>query len=179
VSRQSLWARQYQQPWRERSEDESLPLWLRVACVAFGWHEPNGHTPMKPGELAVKVGRVNRTTGEVKPVDKRNLQRAIKTAIDKAWISKASGSLCLVVPEHAVDTLLAGHDKPCPRHKARKQKVRHSVTYLRAVGTSLSDPPWCQSVTYRQAADLRKRDALSLDISQVTSGWDSTTRVVA
>jgi hypothetical protein len=179
MSRQSLWARQYQQPWRERSEDESLPLWLRVACVAFGWHEPNGHTPMKPGELAVKVGRVDTTTGEARPVDKHNLRRAINTAIDKGWISKASGSLCLVVPEHAVDTLLAGYDKPCPRHRDRKPKVSQSVTHLRVVGESLSDPPVSHSVTHRQTADLHKRDALSQSLLKVTSHRDSTTRVVA
>jgi hypothetical protein len=179
MSRQSLWARQYQQPWRERAEDESLPLWLRVACVAFGYHEPNGHTPMKPGELAVKVGRVNTSTGEVRPVEKRNLQRAINAAIDKGWISKASGSLCLVVPEHAVDTLLAGYDRACPRHQDRKPLVRHSVTHLRVVGTSLSDPPWCHSVTYRQAADLRKRNALSQSLLKVTLDANLATRVVA
>jgi hypothetical protein len=134
---------------------------------------------MKPGQLAVKVGHVNQKTGEVKAVEKRNLQRAIKTAIDKGWISPASGSLCLVVPEHAVDTLLVGYDKACPRHQTRKTKVRHSVTHLRAVGTSVSDPPWCHSVTYPQRRDLRKRDVLSLDLSQVTFDSNLTPRVAA
>jgi len=150
------WSRHFQNVWQERARDPRLPAWLRVAALAFGSHAANGHAPFKPGEIALILARVDGETGEIVPMHKANVQRAITKAVESGWLVSNSGSTCLVVPGHAVAGGLGRADAACPQSH-RSRRVSQNVTRLRSVGESSRDYPASQKVTYRQAADLRKQ----------------------
>lgn len=131
------WARHYQSAWEERAARRNLPNWLRVAALAYGGHAANGHALFKPGDLAIALGEPGR------PMDKHNVQRAIKTAVDNGWLSGLSGSTCLVVPAHAVTGGMGRPNQTCPVHRP---PVSQKVTHPQAAGESLSDPPVSHSM---------------------------------
>lgn len=85
------WSQHYQSIWRERADDATLPLWLRVASLAYGTHRGNGHANFGPGEIAAILG---------KPADR--VSRALAQAKRKGWLSRESSARCLVVPPHAI-----------------------------------------------------------------------------
>lgn len=156
MTRQNPWAKHYQAVWHERTADRRLPAWLRVAFLAYGAHKANGHAQFKPGDISLVLGSLNQTTGEIKPMDKHNVQRAISAAVESGWLSSGSSSLCLIVPAHAVQGGIGNATAECPIHKRKSRKVSQPVTHLTPEGESPSDPPVSQPVTHRQAADLRK-----------------------
>jgi len=123
------WARHFQAVWQERSGDPRLPAWLRVACLVYGSHTANGHATFKPGQIALVLAKVDQKTGEVRVPSKYAIRRAIASAVEYGWLAKESGSLCLVVPGHAINGGLGGKpDDECPRCD-RRIKVDHSVTH--------------------------------------------------
>ncbi|NYI78743.1 hypothetical protein [Nocardioides panzhihuensis] len=125
--REKPWARHYQHIWHERAADSRFPLWARVAWLAYGSHRANGHANYKAGEIALVFSRVNTATGEVRPEDKHNIQRAIKAAIASGWLSEGSSSLCLVVPAHAVAGGMGHPGEVCKIHERRaKRSIRQS-----------------------------------------------------
>jgi hypothetical protein len=133
VTLSNPWARHYQSVWHERTADRRIPLWLRVAFLAFGAHKANGHARFKPGEIGMIFGTVDTETGEIKPVDKANVQRAIRNATQAGWLAEGSSSLCLVVPAHAITGGLGFENEVCPLHErtaARRRKP--SGNHLRA-----------------------------------------------
>src|ERR687889_983678 len=126
MSRHNPWAKHYQSTWHERSGDPRLPAWLRVAALAYGAHAANGHAMFKPGQVGLVLGAVDHETGEVKPLHKGSVQRAIRTAVEYGWLAPGSGARCLVVPGHAIAGGLGGDaNAPCPQHR-REDKGRHS-----------------------------------------------------
>jgi len=118
------WARHYQSAWLERTADAYLPLWLRVASLAFGCHRANGHARFKPGEVAMVFGTVDPDTGAIQPQDKHNIQRAIRAAESRGWLAEGSSSLCLVVPAHAVEGGLGHPSEECPIHLAKTKNAK-------------------------------------------------------
>jgi hypothetical protein len=111
------WARHYQNVWGERAGDASYPMWLRVASAAYGSHRANGHAQYARGALALVLGHVDKTTGEIVPLDRSNLRRAIQTAVEFGWLARQSTARCLVVPAHAIDGGLGGSPhQECPQH---------------------------------------------------------------
>jgi hypothetical protein len=108
------WAKHYQHAWEERSGDPNLPDWLRVASLAYGKHSANGHALFGPGDLALVLGRVDPTTGEITAND--NVSRAIRTAVRHGWLARGSKARCLIVPAFAVDGGLGNAYAPCPVH---------------------------------------------------------------
>lgn len=145
MSRSLPWSRHYQNVWHERSGDSNLPYWLRVACLAYGSHNANGHAMFKPGQIGLVLGHID-ADGVPHPLDKQNVQRAINKAIEFGWITDQSGSRCLVVPGHAVAGGLGNPSDRCPQAH-RRRKGSHSVTYPEAKGTSSSDYPVRHLVT--------------------------------
>jgi hypothetical protein len=117
------WAKHYQSAWHERTADDRLPLWLRVAFLAFGSHRANGHARFKAGEVGEIFGTVDPETGEIRPLDKHNIQRAIRSAVARGWLADGSSSLCLVVPAHAIAGGPGYESEKCPLH-TRKTKRR-------------------------------------------------------
>lgn len=124
----NAWAKHYQTVWLERAGDPELPDWLRVACVAYGQHKANGHATFRRGQLALILARIDTATGEVLPLDRRNLYRAIQVAIQHGWLSATSSARCLVVPAHHVTGGLGNARAVCPQHEAIRER------HLKAVG---------------------------------------------
>lgn len=125
MTAERAWARHYQHVWLERTAQINLPLWLRVAFLALGSHRANGHARFKPGEIAeILGGGIDPDTGEIRRLDKHNVQRAIKSAIAQRWLAEGSSSLCLVVPAHAVRGGRGYETEKCPIHEKRPGRRR-------------------------------------------------------
>ena len=114
-------------------------MWLRVAALAFGNHEDNGHAKYKRGRIALVLGKVNPESGEVEPYT--NVGRAIQTAVEYGWLAPESFWGCLVVPAHAVKKGEHGHNPVCPVHRRRRREGRETLTEraLRVVPTTTSE----------------------------------------
>lgn len=70
MSRQVTWAKHYQNAWEERSGDHRLPMWLRVACLAYGMHKANGHAQFSRGDVSLTLAFVDRETGVITPASR-------------------------------------------------------------------------------------------------------------
>jgi hypothetical protein len=123
VTVKNPWARHYQRVWHDRAGDPRLPNWLRVAALAYGSHAANGHAVFKPGQISLVLGHVNSDTGEVRPLDKGSVQRAIRTAVEYGWLRSGSGTRCLVVPGHAITGGLGNADDECPQHRKGRRSA--------------------------------------------------------
>lgn len=118
-----MWTRHYQHVWLERSQDHSFTLWFRVACLALGTHRANGHAEFAAGEIADRIEVVNRSTGELRSPKRQEIQRVILEAVAHKFLSESSGSLCLVVPPHAVGGGLGSEHAVCPTHKLKAARA--------------------------------------------------------
>lgn len=117
------WARHFFDEWQSRAGDPRLPYWLRVAALAFGSHQDNGHARFKRGEIAIILG----TPGKPYP----NVRRAITDAVAYGWLEEGSFWGCLIVPLHAVRRGPWTTPKTCPIHANRslsERKRLHSST---------------------------------------------------
>ena len=115
------WAMHFQSVWAERAANRLYPLWQRVAFLAYARHKANGHSTFQRGELSRLLG------DGLKRVDTNNLQRAIRTAVNKGWLDRSSGAECLVVPRHAIRGGLGAAYAACAVHKrkdARRTEAR-------------------------------------------------------
>lgn len=117
-----VWAKHYQSGWQERAANPRLPLWLRVAALAYGNHRANGHANFRPGEVALALSTIDVRTGEICTPDRQAVYRAVRVATDYGWLAQDSRTTCLVVPAHAVGGGLGSAEAPCPVH----QRVRAS-----------------------------------------------------
>jgi hypothetical protein len=118
--------------WEERAADRSLPLWVRVAALAFGCHRRNGHANFIDHPLKVLLGEPG-DHGEWKCVEESSISRAIAAAKKAGWIAEESNSRCLVVPHHAIEGGLGHEYDKCSVHMGKRtNKAR--PTNLVAVG---------------------------------------------
>lgn len=142
------WSMHFHNEWLERAQDPRLPPWFRVMALAYARHHRNGHARFRPGEMAEMLVTLNPRTKELVPMNKHNVQRAILNAVEFGLIAESSGSLCLVVPAHAVEGGVQGRpEDSCPleaQHRSAvarrrqasrkpKSKPRPAVRRLRAV----------------------------------------------
>ncbi len=112
-----VWARHYQDAWHERAGDKRLPKWLRVAALAYGSHENNGHALFRRGEVALVLATVDHGSGAVVPLDRRDVFRSIQQAVAYGWLEEGSTARCLIVPAHAIKKgPLETPCAPCPIH---------------------------------------------------------------
>lgn len=93
-----------QSTWRERALnfDRPLPLWLRVAFLAYAHHKPNGHATFAKGEL---LKTLNDAAGcAVKPrcLTESQLYKALAEAKDYEYLDGKSSLRCLIVPASSV-----------------------------------------------------------------------------
>ncbi len=117
------WARHFQDVWHERSGDDRLPKWLRVSALAYGSHQNNGHANFKRGEVALVLATVDRESGAIYPLDRRDVFRAVHQAIQYGWLEEGSSARCLIVPAHAIKKgRLGDTDQPCPIHVRRRAR---------------------------------------------------------
>ena len=118
----NVWSKHYQAPWEERAGDPRLPMWLRVASLAYGKHHRSGHAPFRPGQVALVLSTVDSETAEVIVPPKQSVHRAIQTAITYGWLAPGSTSLCLVVPEYAIQGGMGSSATPCTVHSRRSKR---------------------------------------------------------
>lgn len=120
-------AMHYQQTWEERAGNPPLPLWLRVASLAYGRHLRNGHANFRPGEVATCLMTIEPSTGEITQPTRQQVSRAIKAAVDYGFLAPDSGSECLVVPAHSIrggrGTEATEHIQ-CPVHVKKAEAAR-------------------------------------------------------
>ncbi|MGO8937604.1 MAG: hypothetical protein ACLQLO_10915, partial [Mycobacterium sp.] len=64
-----------------------MPLWVRVAALAFGCHRRNGHASFKTGEIAEVLG----TPG--KALSASSVSNAIRLAKNAGWIAEESNAV--------------------------------------------------------------------------------------
>jgi hypothetical protein len=128
---QNPWTRHYQIVWEKRAADHTLPLWLRLACIAYARHEANGHAPFKRGQLAWILGKPPDDNHSFRRVDRWTMQDALALAVRHEWLAEGSCTECLVVPGHAIQGPDGDANKPCPVHERKRQKERRPE--LRAV----------------------------------------------
>jgi hypothetical protein len=77
--------------WQARADDTTLPIWLRIAAVAYASHTKNGHsTHFLAGES---------TLPQALKKDKRIVQNELRKAIDRGWLAEESNVNCLVLPD--------------------------------------------------------------------------------
>ena len=125
ISLSPPWTAHAQIVWENRSADATLPLWLRLACLAYGRHEANGHANFKRGQLSWILGTPPTDDQPFKRVDKYTLRDAIAVAVEHRWLAGGSCAECLVVPGHAIEGPLGDSTKPCPVHeRKRAQRVK-------------------------------------------------------
>lgn len=128
------WAAHRQQHWLDWSGNPSFADYLRVTFVAYGLHGPNGHAKLKQGALARHLVRKDGTVPE-----RRTVWRAVQNAIELGYLDPTSKTLCLVVPNHDVQSGKDGRDEPCPRdHTRREQNVG---SQLRRFGPNVGNHP--------------------------------------
>lgn len=132
MNHQRPWSRHYQDEWQSRAGDQRLPYWLRVAALAYGSHQDNGHAKFKRGEIALILGTPD-GDGGITPL--ANVGRAIADAVEYGWLASESFWGCLVVPAHAAKKGPLGHNQPCPIHVKRSRtapepesRTLHSVS---------------------------------------------------
>ena len=75
------WVKHFQSAWENRVADDRLPLWLRVASLAYARHEANGHTNFQAGELSWILGKSSADGGDFKRRDRHTIRDAIATAV--------------------------------------------------------------------------------------------------
>ena len=122
------WAKHYQAEWENRAADTSLSLWLRVACLAYGRHEANGHANFRRGQLSWILGTPPTAESPTfKRRDRTEVRDAIALAVRHKWLGEGSCSECLVVPAHAVEGPLGNPNKPCPVHERKVQQKRERL----------------------------------------------------
>lgn len=114
------WSRHYHDAWLSRAGDPRLPYWLRVTALAYGSHENNGHARFRRGEVGLILGSPNKTTGEIVPLHRSSVHRAIGEAVTYGWLEEGSFARCLIVPAHSIRRgSLKDPVKACPIHIKR------------------------------------------------------------
>ena len=135
------WAKHYQLPWENRANDRNLPLWLRVACLAYARHEANGHANFRRGQLSWILGTPPTGDKPFERVPRQRVIEAINRAIKFEWLDSESCTECLVVPGHAVQGGLGNPDRLCPVHerKRERRRERRHTARLHVVETGCPD----------------------------------------
>lgn len=106
--------------WEEVAADRDLPLWQRVAALAFACHRANGHANFigKNREIAFLLGRDGPSGRECVPANR--ISEAIARAKKAKWIDNESNSRCLVVPRHSIQGGLGKERDKCSVHFGKR-----------------------------------------------------------
>lgn len=106
--------------WEEVAADTELPLWQRVAALAFACHRGNGHANFigRNRELSFLLGKPGRDGWDYVPANR--ISEAIKRAKKARWIAEESSSKCLVVPHHAITGGLGNEHEKCSVHMGKR-----------------------------------------------------------
>lgn len=103
-----------QSTWRERALEfhRPLPLWLRIAFMAYATHRTNGHATFAEGSLLKEFNAAAEAANK-RPPGKRQLYRALTDAIEYGYLDRRSSLRCLIVPATSVCGGLGRVEDPC------------------------------------------------------------------
>lgn len=115
------WAQHFQDTWGERAGSPNLPLWLRVAALAYGKHGANGHATFGAGEVRLALSKADGHGVVVEP-SQDVVRRAIRVAVEYGWLGPESRTRCLVVPGYAIKGGLGNEYSACVEHGKRRRR---------------------------------------------------------
>lgn len=119
------WVKHFQSAWENRAADARLPLWLRVASLAYARHEANGHANFHTGDLSWILGKSSADGSDFTRRDRHTIRDAVATAVRYGFLDEESCSTCLVVPRGTTEGPIGNPHKPCPVHARKKaQRLR-------------------------------------------------------
>lgn len=118
------WVKTSQPGWEDRALDASLPLWLRISCLAYSRVPANGHANFTRGELAGLLGK-----------NRQRIDEAIRTAVNYGWLLADSCSECLLPPSDFIEMSIGNSRKKCETHLGGRKIKREPEE------TSMSGPP--------------------------------------
>lgn len=113
------WVKAAQAGWEQRALELTQPLWLKVACMAYARVGANGHAQFDRGELAALMGKC-----------RQDIDRAIRTAVERGWLGEASCTECLMPPGDFIEMSIGNSRKLCKVHGDRR-KINRGVTQIR------------------------------------------------
>lgn len=97
--------------WSERAKDETAPLWLRLAALAYSHHRKNGHASFALGSES--------TLPEVLGKSRVQIQNEIRRAVQRGYLDEQSNINCLVLP-YEICGGAEGHPMGlCDKHSAK------------------------------------------------------------
>jgi hypothetical protein len=126
------WVKLFQSAWENRAADARLPLWLRVASLAYARHEANGHNNFHAGELSWILGKSSADGSDFKRRDRHTIRGAIATAVRYGFLNEDSCSTCLVVPPGTTEGPLGNPHKACQVHARKRARRSRKVELLSA-----------------------------------------------
>jgi hypothetical protein len=121
------WAKHFQSAWENRAADANLPLWARVASLAYARHEANGHANFHRGDLSWILGKSSADGSGFTRRDRHTIRDAIATAVRYGFLAEHSCSTCLVVPREAIEGPVGNPHKPCSVHTRKKAQGLRKV----------------------------------------------------
>lgn len=129
------YAYHYQDPYRERAQDNRFDLQFRLFCLANGYHRRNGHATFERGQIASILG-----------ISATQVSNVIAKAKELGLIDDRSCSRCLIVPPHAINYGPGDANEPCgycEGKRSTRRKPRNAAARPmgpRTAGTSATGP---------------------------------------
>lgn len=114
------WTQHRQSFWQFHAGNTSLPLWLRIAALAYGVHRRNGHAPFGPGDLRLALSFVDTATGEIMQPSTQRLSNEIDVAVRYGFLSHVSCASCLVVPASISGGMTGKTNEACRQRHSRR-----------------------------------------------------------
>lgn len=125
------WNKHHRAAWERLAVDagDQLDLTTRILLVAQGRLARSGHAAFRRAEMSRLLGSVAPGTGELTPVHRNSIRKAIDKGIAVGVFASGSTSECIRIP-HYLTTHDAGKDLDCPtctRPKARNARPQRAL----------------------------------------------------
>jgi hypothetical protein len=88
----------YQTAAGRAGKSDELSTDSRLLCHCLARAGNTGHAMFDPGELADKLARPNKLTGEIRPLDRKTVREAIGRLVRAGLAAEGSTAQCVVLP---------------------------------------------------------------------------------
>jgi hypothetical protein len=95
--------------WQEHADNEDLPLWLRLAALAYCSHRKNGHATFFLNGESTLPKQLGKT--------KRHIHNEIKNAVACGFLAEGSNSCCLIIPDGITGGAEGNKFAECKHHR--------------------------------------------------------------
>lgn len=100
----------------EIATDPRLPLITRIDYLVVARAKPGGHCQFGKDEVASKLLRLNRKTGELSRYTRQNLNAALREGVEIGLFAPGSTLECIVMPFDRIEIRGQIPARPCPVH---------------------------------------------------------------